>query len=765
MVRVRAPTHPQTLLATCTLLIACVCTHADESTPSHGHDRDSRSSISAADLARFAIVGDPQTLDWNDQGWLAPPAVFSPDRRHVAVVVRRGDPDAGSNEATLTVYRTSDLTLRSTVVASARFASTSNFQPIAYVKWLDDNQRLLFAATSGDERSQVYEFDVRDAAVRQVTHEREQIVWYAATPHGSHLVTLSERAKHPPADDLVCRKRGCRVSVDRLFEVDYGSAGSTSLKTHDLSSGASVQLAGPESFDPEIDFCDDVLFGDISPDGHYALRRCTLRRIPAGWTAYAQTADLLGCWQRQNVSCAFRLMLIDLRSGLTVAMSDAPSLWNQPAPIWIDGGRAVVLPGAIESLSGTDESERAARTRTWSVLVVDPVTLKAQRISRLNAQQGSFESASWNDEARTLTLEVRAANGNVSPASYRRSGARWQPTHAAAASQHPMELYVAQTLNDRPLLRVRDRRSGTDREILDPNPWLAERRVGRVEAVEWRTGDGLRWTGGLYFPPDYDAGERYPLLIQTHGFEANQFSLCGASRLFPGQALAAHGVLVLQVAENFRDRNGDRQDTPQEWTTAQGGYEAAIDYLDSRGLIDKNRVGVQGWSRTGPQLGYVLTHSTYPIAAAALTETGDLGWLYYVNYAGPRTAESLFGAAPFGDGLTAWARYSPTFNLDKVKTPIFIWGSGTGAGNWDWYGGLRALNKPVEHWISPDGTHDVFQVGQRLQVTQLLIDWFRFWLTGAEDPAAGKLDQYRRWRGLRELSARSSADGASAPRE
>jgi dipeptidyl aminopeptidase/acylaminoacyl peptidase len=763
MVRVCAAIRPQTLLAACTLLIAWVCTRAAESVPSPNHAGEPRSSISAADLARFAIVGDPQTLDWNDNGWSAPPGLFSPDGRHVAIIVRGGDPDAGSNEATLTVYRTADLGLRSTAVASVRFASTSNYQPIAYARWLDDNRRLLFAGTNGAEPSQIYELDLRDAAVHPLTHEREQILWYSSSASGSHLATLSERAKHPPANDPVCLKHGCRISVDRLFEVDYGSAGSSVLEVHNLGTGMSASIASPESFEDDIDFCDDTLFGEISPDGRYALRRCTLREVPHAWSEYVQSADLVQCWQQRNVLCARRVMLIDLQSGSTVAVSDAPSVWNQPAPIWIDGGRSVMLIGAIESLTGAEASERAVRARAWSVLILDPAKRTAKRIDRLDSQRGSIVSGSWSEGTQKLTYEVRTADGGSSRASFRRSGARWKAIPATPAQERPIELYVAQTLNERPVLRVRDRGSGADRVVLDPNQWLAQRRLGPVEAVEWLTGDGLKWTGGLYFPPDYDARKRYPLLIQTHGFEPNQFSLCGASRLFPGQALAAHGVMVLQVDENFRDRNGDRRDTPQEWTTAQAGYEAAIDYLDHRDLIDRDRVGVQGWSRTGPQLGYVLTHSSYPIAAAALTETGDFGWLYYVNYAGPRTAESLFGAAPFGDGLTAWARYSPTFNLDKIKTPIFIWGSGTGAGNWDWYGGLRALNKPVEHWISPDGTHDVFQVGQRLRVTQLLIDWFRFWLTGEEDPATEKLDQYRRWRGLRQASARSTADIASAP--
>jgi dienelactone hydrolase len=47
---------------------------------------------------------------------------------------------------------------------------------------------------------------------------------------------------------------------------------------------------------------------------------------------------------------------------------------------------------------------------------------------------------------------------------------------------------------------------------------------------------------------------------------------------------------VLQVEESLRDVLG----TPAEWTRVRTGYEAAVDYLDRRGLVDRQRVGIVG---------------------------------------------------------------------------------------------------------------------------------------------------------------------------
>lgn len=713
-------------------------------------------AITVEDLVRFATIGDPRSLDWNDINNKI--VTFSPNGERVAVVVRRGNPEQGTNDATLLLYRTVDLLHDGRPETVAEFASPTKHQPIAYVRWLADNETLVFAGTRGEQPSQVYRFNLRRRELGELTQVTAQLLWYDITRSGERLVTVSERRRQPPAEDRACKRSGCRIMADTLYEAEHGiAAGSTPLSVHDLRIGETKRIANPEATDDAIEGCTETWHMSISPDGRFAVRVCVVKvnELPAFWGDYTVDPELPLCWEQRNNWCYRRVVLIDLESGATVALSNTPHVSFDVNPLWIDGGRHVIFSGALEPLTGIDAGERTQRAATFAVLLVDPLTRETTRVARLDPKAARVTAASWDQATQTLFVETEDADRKALPgACFRRDGARWSkmtrmPATVVAdrGTQGPgVELVIEQSLNDRPVLVAVDKKTGAKRRVLDPNPWLTDRQLGRVEAITWESKDGSTWRGGLYYPANYIPGVRYPLTLQTHGFEPKQFSLHGIARNFAGEALAAHGIAVLQVNENYRDLIGQQA----EWSIVQAGHEGAIDHLDRLGIIDRNRVGIQGWSRTGTHVGHMLTRSSYPFAAGVLTATADIGWLWYLSAGAPPVIDALFGAAPFGEGLKAWFEYSPTFNLDRVHTPMLMWGEGAVWGLWDWYAGLRRLGRPVEYWISPDGTHDVFQVGQRIKSNQLLVDWFRFWLKGEEDSDPAKSDQYHRWRQLRE---------------
>ena len=133
----------------------------------------------------------------------------------------------------------------------------------------------------------------------------------------------------------------------------------------------------------------------------------------------------------------------------------------------------------------------------------------------------------------------------------------------------------------------------TSRVIWDPNPQLKNIELGEASVYTWKDKGGRDWKGGLFKPSDYKAGQRYPLVIQTHGFTESEFRPSGVfPTAFAARALAAAGIVVLHGRSHCPIL------TPDEGPCAVSGYESAANQLVSEGLVDPRRIGIIGFSRT-----------------------------------------------------------------------------------------------------------------------------------------------------------------------
>jgi len=118
----------------------------------------------------------------------------------------------------------------------------------------------------------------------------------------------------------------------------------------------------------------------------------------------------------------------------------------------------------------------------------------------------------------------------------------------------PANILADQDLNMPPRIVVMDRETKQKTTLLDLNPQFAELAFGKVEEINWKDGTGNTVSGGLYFPPQYIPGKRYPLVIQTHGFEPGTFVIDGSHMTASAaQPLAGREIMVLQVKDIFYD--------------------------------------------------------------------------------------------------------------------------------------------------------------------------------------------------------------------
>lgn len=315
-------------------------------------------------------------------------------------------------------------------------------------------------------------------------------------------------------------------------------------------------------------------------------------------------------------------------------------------------------------------------------------------------------------------------------------------------------------MNQPPLLIAREHQSGREAVLLDLNPQLSRFDLPRWEVFEWRSRDGQSWRGGLLLPKARREGERVPLVIQTHGFSTTRFLVDGPfSTAFAAQPLAASGFAVLQMPdEPLTIMSDDPAVASREGAVHLAAYESAIGALADKGLIDRERVGLVGFSRTVYHVGYALAFARFPLKAVVASDGVDMGygeylaWLQGLDPLWPRTFELRNGGNPFDGNIANWVRQVPHFNLQQATAALRTEGldhTGT-LTSWEMHMAMRRLGLPSELVLYAGGKHELFKPSQRYASMQGTVDWMRFWVKDEEDADPTKAEQYARWRVLRE---------------
>jgi hypothetical protein len=317
-----------------------------------------------------------------------------------------------------------------------------------------------------------------------------------------------------------------------------------------------------------------------------------------------------------------------------------------------------------------------------------------------------------------------------------------------------LEIKIEEAFDQAPVLFAR--KGKLSRVIWDPNPQLKAFDLGQASLYTWKDEEGRDWRGLLFKPSYSKPGQRYPLVIQTHGFSESLFVPSGRyPTAYAARELAAASMVVLQVEEGACIYSG----IPSEAPCGVSGYAAAAKQLVSEGLVDPERIGIIGFSRTCLHVMEALTTGALHLKAASITDGAMANYLQYMlevdswGNVNARNYDSVIGAKPFGEGLQQWLKRSPLFRLDKVTTPLLVVGEGPFGllFMWEPYAGLRYLQKPVDLIMLNTSEHVLTNPAVRLASQGGTVDWFRFWLKDEEDSDPAKVEQYERWRELRKM--------------
>jgi len=736
---------------------------------------DITSQIASAQQTKkpFTVADEIGLTLFNHPGGGRAEVLFSPDGNYFAVWSERGRLDLNRVEDSLRFYRRQDVEAflkhsdmpqpPSPVLVVDR--SDISGGAIGYARWLPDSSGLAFAGhTNGG--NQLLLADLRTETVEPLTSATEEVGTFDVRDREHYVYTDFDRAEREglqqktATEPLAAATIGTGHSLFELLLPDDYRRHWTQPRSHLWAVTSGKRLEVTQDAAP-VDPGEFV----VSPDGSSLVTTLPVREAPSSWeTLYAPPYASSPFRIRRN-ELAHQYVKIELKTGSIQSLTDAPkgrdAGWDtgEPRPSWSSDGLAVLLPDTfLSSKDHTPSSPCVAVVDFPSATRTCVATLKGQTDDKgyhsLQVIEAHF--AGGNKDRVIVTTH----GGSDHTAEYRRTGgSTWQDVvegKRKSIEDEPkdLEVIVKEGLDQAPLLVVKNKQ--TSRVLWDPNPQLDNIELGRASVYRWKDKKGREWEGGLYKPADYKPGERYPLVIQTHGFREFEFRPSG---LFPtgsaARALAAAGIFVLQVGEHCPIQ------MLSEGPCAASAYESAVDQLVSEGVVDPERIGIIGFSRSCYWVMEALTASSVHFKAALVTDGWMMTYLQYImtidlrENAVPRQFESVIGAPPFGENLQRWLKRSPAFNLDKITAPLLVVAAGRSnlMVMWEPYAGLRYLHKPTELVLLNTDEHVLTNPAVRLASQGGSVDWFRFWLKDEEDSDPDKAKQYARWHKLRDSCA------------
>jgi dipeptidyl aminopeptidase/acylaminoacyl peptidase len=283
-------------------------------------------------------------------------------------------------------------------------------------------------------------------------------------------------------------------------------------------------------------------------------------------------------------------------------------------------------------------------------------------------------------------------------------------------------------------------------ELSDPERWtrltrlseqIEEFSLGAYETIRWRASDGIEVEGLLVKPVNYEAGRRYPLIVQVHGGPAGTStnSFGGTYSTYP-HVFAGRGYAVFQP--NYRGSSGygerfRRQIAGDYFRQGFDDIMTGVDYLIARNIAEPRKLGHMGWSAGGHWSNWALTHTER--FQAISSGAGAVNWIsMYAQTDVQPVREFYFLGTPYDN----WEHYrdvSPLTYIRNARTPTLIM-CGTddprvpNPQSRELYIALQKLGIPVEYIEFPGMPHGLTKPRYQYVKMAAELAWFDKWIHG-----------------------------------
>jgi len=278
-----------------------------------------------------------------------------------------------------------------------------------------------------------------------------------------------------------------------------------------------------------------------------------------------------------------------------------------------------------------------------------------------------------------------------------------------------------------------------DKKITSENSFFKGKLKSNRGIISWQSSDGLEIEGVLSTPVDFDANKKYPLLVVVHGGPAWAsfpiFSNCFNEK-YPIEQFIEKGFIVLEP--NYRGSSGYGNEFLKANYRKLGivNYDdviSGVDKLVDKGMADKDRVGVMGWSNGG----YIAAFcSTFSSRFKAVSVGGGItNWrTQYVNTDIPYFTRTYLGNDPWNDP-EVYTKTSPMTYIKSACTPTLIQHGEQDArvpipNAYELYQGLKDMEVATELIIFKGMAYSSDQPGINVAIMKQNLMWFSHYILG-----------------------------------
>lgn len=694
--------------------------------------------------------------------------IYSTDGKYVAFVIERTRPETNSVQSELEIQRVEALRKFAMggqspkAVFKAGRSSKINARAIGGLSWSRFEDRLYFIVLDQAGISHVAVWSPDASAISVLSSHRTNVVSYQEVDQNTLLLYVARRTML--GRDETAPNRITGRDLAHVIDPTYGNHVAERSWIYDSKDmlllnvdTRKIASLGVQSY--------PLAGASASPTGRYIA---FLEPVIGRWWG--------SCWELETpdksaeVYDAGRLAIYDRKNQATIHPLSGPTTFHlSPNAIGVaikwspDSSRAIVSGAFGGSACPVPAAD------AFGAYVVgpepNPTLLMPLKIQSDGMMPNYIADAGWDDNnhpwltswhERLSYYGISQVGAEDLPSQTILFSRREDGTYERAGSRGPADkrfaqpgvLSVCEDSNVLPTICTHDSQ-GLPRTLLDLSSRVRDADIVPFKLIDWKDKAGNAWTGWLALP-EHVSGP-FPLLLQTHGAAlGHQFLAEGATTSgYPGRAAPGAGFAVLHVIEPRL--SGSRIEEPMR---VLDGYRAIVDKLAAEGIIDKDRVGLVGWSRTAGYVEYILGHAPAFAGAAVIADGLDYGlWQYqsFQEFASGGVTQQY--KALYGGDIAShpqeWLSQAPDLQGAHLETPVRIQIHGLDSilEEWGFYTSARAAHIPVELDYYPN-SHLLFRPQDRLYSLSGSLDWFRFWLQGYEDPAPDKADQYRRWEGL-----------------